>query len=95
MARVVFAGEMSREDGFVGHFRTSAGRRATQKSSEGLSIGGAGPAPAHPLTWGRGKSKGWIICIYLMEDTINKVKQASSVKSAKNAMKIRTLEPAH
>jgi len=95
VVRVVFAGEMSREICFVGHFRTSAGRRATQKSSDGLSTAEVGLASAQPLTWGRGKRKGWITCIHLREDTISKVKQASSLKSAKHAMKIHTLEPAH
>lgn len=73
MVRVVFAGEVSGENGFVGHFRTLAGRRAMQKSSDSLSIGGAGPATAHPLTGGREKRKGWFICIYLMEGTMSQL----------------------
>lgn len=95
MVKVVFAREMSRKNGFVGHFRTSVGRNTRQRCSDGLSTGRGGPALAHHLTWGSGKRKGWIICIYLMEDTISEVKKASSIKSAKHAVKIHTLEPAH
>lgn len=83
MLRVVFVGETNRENGFVWYFRTPLGSEATQKSRNGLRSGGW-PSPAHLLTWGRGR--GQIICIYLMEGTIRKGKQASSIQSAEYAM---------
>lgn len=67
MIRVVFAGEMSRENGFVGHFRTLVGRKATQKSSDGLSGGGGLALPWHIPSHGaegRGKDGTYVYILW-------------------------------
>lgn len=52
---VVFAGEKCREIGFVGYFRLSSGRAATQESSHGLNMGGLALPYTSPT---RGRRKG-------------------------------------
>lgn len=93
MVRVVFVGETNKENGFVRHFRTWVGNEATQKSRNGLNGGGLA-LPQHIPSHGA-EGRGQITCMYVMEDTISKVKQAASIQSAEYDMKIHTLEPAH